>query len=710
VALSLRPRTLRSQLLLPGVGAVVVTAGLLSALSALQVGDLSRDTAADVRTLSEQSLHDAGNQVQTTVATQAAAVQNWLDTDLRVTTDRLGQFGPAALDPAETATWTATNQTTKDSTSLTLPRLEFGGTWLGQQGDPAAVVPAIDESARLTGAAVTVFQKMNDDGDMLRVATTVVGAAGSRAIGTYIPATAADGTPNAVVQALLAGETYHGTAVVVDQPYVTVYEPLTVGDEVVGAVFVGLPQADVTADLRTALADSTVGSTGYYAVFSDSATAAGTAVVAPPGAADGDALLTATDSDDRPYVQDLITAAGELPAGGFGTTHVTLESGSYTVGYSRYAAYNWVITSWLPDADTTAVTDRVEAGGRSLVRNTVVLGVGVALLMAGVIALMARTLVRRIGKLTDVLRRVATRDLSARVLAEGETHADDELGTMGEALDEATAAVRDAVTAMSAGAARVSEAAGALDGAGNRLAGAAESTAAEIGQVTGDATSVSGGVTEVAQAVEELRAAADEVSATTSSVTVVASDAVQLAQAATGTVERLGASSQQIADVLRTITAIAAQTNLLALNATIEAARAGEAGAGFAVVAEEVKELARQTAQATEEIAPTLTAVQSEAAAVRADIARISETIAHIDELQSTIAAAVAEQLATTTSVSGTLQHAAERSTGIADALGGTVGTVRSTTEEVCGMRSSVSELAAVASSLDAEVRQFTVR
>ncbi|ABS02705.1 methyl-accepting chemotaxis protein [Kineococcus radiotolerans] len=710
MAFSLRPRTLRSQLLLPGVGAVVVTAGLLSALSAWQVEDLSQDTSQDVRAMSERSLHDSGTQVQTTVATQASAVQAMLDSNLRVTTDRLAQYGGPALDPAETATWTATNQVTKDKTPVTLPRLEFGGTWLGQQGDPAATVPGMDEAARLTGAATTVFQRMNASGDMLRVATTVVGASGTRNIGTYIPATNAEGAPNAVVKALLAGETYHGTAMVADQPYVTVYEPLKVGDEVVGAVFVGLPQADVTADLRRALAEATVGTSGYYAVFSDAAASAGTAVVAPEGAADGDVMIDATDADGAPYVADLIAAAKELPAGEFTTRDVTLADGTYTVGVSRYPAYNWVVTSWLPDADTAAVTDRIEAGGNSLVRNTAVLGLVIALVMTGVIAVMAGSIVRRIGRLTEVLRRVAGRDLSAKVLTPGGRHADDELGAMGRALDEATGAVREALTAMSSGAARVTDAADALDGASNRLAGAAESTASEIVQVTGDATSVSAGVHEVSDAVEQLRAAADEVSATTSDVTVVAADAVQLAHAATGTVERLGASSQQIADVLRTITAIAAQTNLLALNATIEAARAGEAGAGFAVVAEEVKELARQTAQATEEIAPTLTAVQSEAAAVRADISRISETIAHIDELQSTIAAAVAQQLATTTSVSGTLHAAAGRSSGIATALEGTAGAVQGTTEEVRSVRASVEDLAAVAGALDAEVRQFTLR
>jgi methyl-accepting chemotaxis protein len=697
-----RATSLRSQLVLPGVGAVVVTAGLLSGLSALQVGHLSDGTAKDVQTMSEQQLRDAGQQLDATVATQAAAVQEQLDGDLRVTQDKLAALGTATTGAP--ATWTATNQTTKAASTVTLPRLLFGSTWLGQQADPAAGVPGIDDAARLTGAAVTVFQKMDDRGDMLRVATTVVTAKGRRAIGTYIPAVGATGTPNPVVASLLAGRTFHGTATVVDKQYVTVYEPLVRGGEVVGAVFVGLPQDTVTADLRKRLSGASLGAGGSFGVFSSAAAQKGTAVVAPAGGTDGTPMLAAQDVHGDAYVARILTAAAGLAPGQTTTTTVDLPSGRQTVGISRYPAYDWVVTSWLPDADTAAVTARVRDGGDALVRTTLLAGLGVAVAMTVLIGLLARTLVRRLGRLTDALRRVAERDLSPH---DGTDSGRDEIGAMSRALDAAIGAMRDALRAVSAGAGRVSSTAGDLSGASARLSETAGSTSAEIGRVAADAGSVSGGVHEVSAAVEQLRAAADDVAATTGSVSVVASEAVGLARTATGTVERLGESSQQIADVLRTITTIAAQTNLLALNATIEAARAGEAGAGFAVVAEEVKELARQTARATEEIAPTLTAVRAEAAAVREDIGQISSTIGQVDELQATIASAVTQQLATTTAVSGTLNDAAQRSGGIASALSDTADAVEGTTAQVAAVRSAVSDLAQVADDLDAQVRQF---
>ncbi|WP_459644815.1 methyl-accepting chemotaxis protein [Kineococcus sp. NUM-3379] len=696
-----RLRGLRTQLVLPGVSAVVVTAALLSSLGTWRGSALTEDVQRDVERIAAQSLRDTTGQIATTVAAQASAVQADLDGDLRVTTDRLGTLGAPGF--GEPVTWTARNQVTKEERQVTLPRLQFGGTWLGQQSDPAALVPGLDEAARLTGAATTIFQRVNPEGDMLRVATTVVGANGRRAVGTYIPAVRADGTATPVVETLLAGETFRGTATVVDRPFVSVYAPLLVGGEVVGAVYVGMPQAELTADLRERLARATVGATGQIAVFSSAPDTRGQAVVAPEGATDGEPMLEAADTAGEPYVPRLLEAAAALPADGFTTLPVELPSGRQTVGVTRYAPYGWVVTAWAPVADTAAVTERVVAGRAAMTRDMVVGGLLVAVLLGLLIALLAGRIVRRIAVLTAALRRVSERDLSVVVV----DPAADELGDMARALGSAVDAVREAVTAMGDGALRVTRTAGQLDGASARLADSSERTSAEVAGAAGGAASVSSGVREVSAAVDELRAAADAVSATTSSVSSVAGGAVELARTATDTAERLGGSSQQIAEVLSAITAIAAQTNLLALNATIEAARAGEAGAGFAVVAHEVKELARQTAQATEEIGPTLSAVQAEAAAVRDDIARITATISEIDQLQSTIASAIVQQLATTTSVSGTLGEAAERSAAIADAVGSVAGAAEGTAAHVGTVRTAVGDLGTVAADLDATVRQF---
>ena len=141
---------------------------------------------------------------------------------------------------------------------------------------------------------------------------------------------------------------------------------------------------------------------------------------------------------------------------------------------------------------------------------------------------------------------------------------------------------------------------------------------------------------------------------------------VRVADTTNATINKLGDSSAEIGKVIKVITSIAQQTNLLALNATIEAARAGEAGKGFAVVANEVKELAKETARATEEIGRKIEAIQSDTKGAVAAIGEISGVINQINDISTTIASAVEEQTATTNEIARNATEAARGSTEIA--------------------------------------------
>jgi methyl-accepting chemotaxis protein len=186
----------------------------------------------------------------------------------------------------------------------------------------------------------------------------------------------------------------------------------------------------------------------------------------------------------------------------------------------------------------------------------------------------------------------------------------------------------------------------------------ANRTRDQITTVVSDLHSTAGNIKAVAGAVHELANSIGEISSQTGQVTRVTDEATMRSAEAEKRAEGLAANTQQIGEIAGLIASIADQTNLLALNATIEAARAGEAGRGFAVVAQEVKALATQTGKATEEIDRQVTAIREASGQMIKSVHDITQTIANINGITTSIASAVEEQNASTAQISESLERA----------------------------------------------------
>jgi methyl-accepting chemotaxis protein len=182
-----------------------------------------------------------------------------------------------------------------------------------------------------------------------------------------------------------------------------------------------------------------------------------------------------------------------------------------------------------------------------------------------------------------------------------------------------------------------------------------------------------------------------------------------VAETTNTTIAKLGQSSAEIGHVVKVITSIAEQTNLLALNATIEAARAGEAGKGFAVVANEVKELAKQTAEATEDISQKITAIQDDTQAAVTAIGQIGGVIHQINDIANTIASAVEEQSVTTSEIGRNVEEASKGSSEIAQNITSVAQAAQSTASGATETQAAAQQLARMAAELQQLVGQFKV-
>lgn len=239
-----------------------------------------------------------------------------------------------------------------------------------------------------------------------------------------------------------------------------------------------------------------------------------------------------------------------------------------------------------------------------------------------------------------------------------------------------------------------------LSATAQQMSANSEETSKQSETAAAASEQVSKNVETVATSAEEMSATVQEVAKSASSAASIATTAVSVAESTNATVAKLGESSLDIGKVIKVITSIAQQTNLLALNATIEAARAGEAGKGFAVVANEVKELARQTANATEDISQKVGAIQQDTEGAVQGIAKISEIINQINDIQRNIASAVEEQANTTNEIAMNASEAAKGSSEIARNINSVSEAAQSTAQGAAETLTSSQQLAALASEL----------
>jgi hypothetical protein len=503
-------------------------------------------------------------------------------------------------------TWEARNQFTKAVSTVSLPKVLVGGTWLGQVQDTDTKVPVVDAVRNVTKATSTIFQRVNSQGDMLRVATNVIGDDGKRAIGTFIPATGADGKPNPVVSTVLRGETFVGRAFVVNAWYMAAYQPLLDSSRsVIGMLYVGIPEAIATEPLRHAITETKVGRTGYVFVLNAAGPTRGHYVVSEHGKRDGENLWDFQDTKGNFFVRDICNKALALHAGQMTTHRYPFRNSVDTGAFPKVARimyfkpWDWVIGVSISEAEmyeTVTSVDQISRGGTALL---LVMGLAMLLGCCGTWYFVANGLTRRTDRI-----------------------------------------IRDLNNASN----QVSSAAGQVSTNSRQLAQEAKEQAAANQQVTASLAqmgSMAQGNLVHSRTLKQLA---------TQARSAAEGGALQI-QAMTESMDQIQSAGADVVKINKIIDEIAFQTNILALNAAVEAARAGEAGLGFAVVADEVRNLARRCAEAaretSEKIQKSMNAGRQGVSVTREvakNLAVITTSTRKLDELAQSVTLASEQQ------------------------------------------------------------------
>jgi methyl-accepting chemotaxis protein len=317
---------------------------------------------------------------------------------------------------------------------------------------------------------------------------------------------------------------------------------------------------------------------------------------------------------------------------------------------------------------------------------------------------------RRIsGATASILVRAESIASGNLTLEEVQQTSKDELGDLTTAINKMESKLRNIIVSIGDNAQQVATASEEFSATSQMITANSEETSAQANVVSAATERVNRNLQTVATSTEEMSASISEIAKNASEAAKVAGEALKAAAKTDATVTKLGESSAEIGQVIKVITSIAQQTNLLALNATIEAARAGEAGKGFAVVANEVKELAKQTAKATEDISQRIAAIQTDAKSAVEAIKTISGIIGRVNDISATIATAVEEQSATTNEMSRNVSEAAKGSGEVAKNITGVAHAAQSTSSGATESQKAAQHLAMISTELRELVGQFKV-
>ncbi len=596
-------------------------------------------------------------------STSNSLLQTKIDYAIAVAEDIMARRGKFRFTD-ETVTWNAVNQLNDETSEVELKKMLIGGDWLGQTYSFNREIPVVDEVKKLTGIDCTIFQKMNEEGDMIRVATTVADNNGDRAMGTFIPYKKPNGDPSLVIEYVLRGDPFKGVAWVVNAWYLSIYKPIRdAGGNIVGMIYVG-ERLDKITSINETVREMKIAENGFIQVWGTENQHQGKVIISRDGEKEGENIWELKDADDKFYIQELTQAVIEQEPGTTITRKVTIadpDNFSRLTNYMLFSVYfydwDWVITAVVPEKEFYSARYSVEQSAGNFIISLLVTGLTVLLVVlfaayyfGGKVAKPISLVIYSVKKIGDGSIRGAddylTRSLqTSKMLPSVNSGNNSFLSKNFDRNDESKLLLFEFSNMLKNLTSLVDEVQKSginLDASATQISASARELEASVAEQAASIKEVSATTKEIANTSSELLETVETtVTKSVVDTSVMAEkgrnnlrqmeNAMHQLIVATGSISSklavINNKAAKISTVVVTINKISEQTNLLSLNAAIEAEKAGEYGKGFAVVSREISRLADQTAVATFEIEQMVKEMQSSVSTGVMEMDKFSEEV-----------------------------------------------------------------------------------